>query len=67
MANKEQEAVMQLAHQSTQIARNSMAVIDALMQRGAFRGEEATSIGNLRDQCQSVIQIAEDILNQDEE
>ncbi len=38
-----------------------VAVIDAMCQRGAFKGEELTTIGTLRDQCIQVIQIVENI------
>lgn len=41
------------------VARSTVAVVDALTQRGAFKGEELSTIGQLRDQCLQVIQIAE--------
>ena len=44
---------------SNQIARSTVAVIDAVTQRGGFRGEELSTIGNLRDQCVQVIQLIE--------
>ena len=44
---------------SNRVARSGVAVIDALTQRGAFKGEELTTIGTLRDQCLHIIQIAE--------
>ena len=34
-------------------------MIDALTQRGAFKGEELTTIGQLRDQSLQIIQICE--------
>ena len=41
------------------IARSCIAVIDTVTQRGGFRGEELSTIGQLRDQCQHAIQIVE--------
>ena len=38
-----------------------VAVIDAMTQRGAFKGEELSTIGGLRDQCIQVIQIVENL------
>ena len=32
-------------------SRSTVAVIDAIVQRGGFRGEELSTIGQLRDQC----------------
>lgn len=42
-----------------QVARSTVAVIDALCQRGAFKGEELSTIGQLRDQSLQIIQLAE--------
>lgn len=42
-----------------QIGRSTVAVIDAVVQRGGFRGEELTTIGTLRDQCIKAISISE--------
>lgn len=41
------------------IARSCIAVIDTVTQRGGFKGEELSTIGNLRDQCVQVIQMSE--------
>ena len=41
------------------VSRSSIAIIDAISQRGAFKGEELSTIGNLRDQCVQVIQMSE--------
>jgi len=41
------------------IGRSTVAVIDALVQRGAFKGEELMTIGTLREQCIQSIQLAE--------
>lgn len=41
------------------VSRSTIAVIDALAQRGGFKGEELTTIGQLRDQCIQLIQHCE--------
>ena len=40
-------------------ARSMIAVIDTVVQRGGFKGEELTTIGTLRDQCIQMIQMWE--------
>ena len=40
-------------------SRSTVAVIDALTGRGAFKGEELSTIGQLRDQCLQSIQLCE--------
>ena len=42
-------------------SRSTIAVIDAMTQRGAFKGEELSTIGGLRDQCIQIIQICENL------
>jgi len=49
-----QDQLMDLANKSS---RSTVAVIDAMTQRGAFKGEELSTIGGLRDQCIQVIQL----------
>jgi len=44
---------------STRVARSTMAVIDTVVQRGGFRGEELTTIGQLRDQCVQLVAMSE--------
>jgi glutamate synthase domain-containing protein 1 len=44
---------------SNQIGRSVIAVIDTMTQRGAFKGEELSTIGGLRDQCIRMIQLVE--------
>ena len=44
---------------SNRVGRSTVAVIDAITQRGGFKGEELTTIGQLRDQCIQLIQIVE--------
>ena len=51
-----QEKLQDLSNKS---ARSTVAVIDAMTQRGAFKGEELSTIGQLRDQSITVIQLAE--------
>ena len=60
MATKETtEDHSMIYNMSNQIARSTVAVIDTLVQRGAFKGEELTTIGGLRDQALQVIQVVE--------
>jgi len=44
---------------SNRIARSAIAVVDAVTQRGGFKGEELSTIGGLRDQCVQAISLAE--------
>lgn len=44
---------------SNRAARSMIAVIDTIVQRGGFKGEELTTIGQLRDQCIQIIQMSE--------
>jgi len=58
----EENIVMkQLQDLSGKSCRSMVAVIDAMTQRGAFKGEELSTIGGLRDQCIQVIQIVENL------
>tara|TARA_R110000803_G_scaffold200284_1_gene264598 strand:- start:220 stop:417 length:198 start_codon:yes stop_codon:yes gene_type:complete len=41
------------------VSRSTVAVIDAVTQRGGFKGEELSTIGQLRDQCIQLIQVVE--------
>jgi hypothetical protein len=50
---------------SNQAARSTIAVIDAVTQRGGFRGEELSTIGQLRDQCVQIVQLVESIQEQE--
>lgn len=49
----------QMFETANRAARSMIAVIDTMTQRGAFKGEELSTIGNLRDQCIQIIQLAE--------
>lgn len=67
MANKKEAAAPVQTQQdvvvelSTRVARSTVAVIDTIVQRGGFKGEELSTIGQLRDQSLQLIQIAEAI------
>ena len=72
MAEKTEEAVVtatpeenavqkQLQDLANKSSRSMVAVIDAMTQRGAFKGEELSTIGGLRDLCIQVIQIVENL------
>jgi len=50
---------------ANQAARSTIAVIDAVTQRGGFRGEELSTIGGLRDQCVQIVQLVESIQEQE--
>lgn len=54
--SKTQEQVNTLANQ---VGRSTIAVIDAVTQRGGFRGEELLTIGTLREQCVQIVQLCE--------
>lgn len=41
------------------VTRSTVAVVDTIASRGGFRGEELSTIGQLRDQCVSLIQLME--------
>ena len=51
----------QLFDLSNKTSRSTIAVIDAVAQRGGFKGEELSTIGTLRDQCIQVVQLCETI------
>lgn len=57
MANTN-EQLMDLANRVT---RSTVAVIDTVTGRGGFRGEELSTIGQLRDQCIALIQLVEQL------
>ncbi len=42
------------------VSRSSIAIIDAISQRGAFKGEELSTVGQLRDQCGQLVQQVEE-------
>ena len=57
--------ITQLKDLANKASRSTVAVIDAVSQRGGFKGEELTTIGGLRDQCIQIIQICEAIQQED--
>ena len=50
------EELQELANKTS---RSMVAVIEAMTQRGAIKGEELSTIGQLRDQCIQIIQLCE--------
>ena len=58
MAKKEQthEEIYDLANR---VSRSTVAVIDTVVQRGGFKGEELSTIGQLRDQAVQIVQLCE--------
>ena len=54
----------QLKDLANKASRSTVAVIDAVTQRGGFKGEELTTIGQLRDQCISLVQLYESLQQQ---
>lgn len=57
--------IEQLVNLANRVSRSSIAVVDAVAQRGGFKGEEFSTIGALRDQCVQMIQIIESREQQD--
>lgn len=55
------EQQLELNDLANKTSRSTIAVIDAMTQRGAFKGEELSTIGTLRDQCIQVVQICEQL------
>ena len=55
----EQKDHSQIYDISNRVARSTVAVIDTVVQRGGFKGEELTTIGQLRDQATQIIQLCE--------
>jgi len=46
------------------VSRSTVAVIDTVVQRGGFKGEELSTIGQLRDQAIESIQLVEQLQDQ---
>lgn len=68
MENKmAKEDELKLAHEShapvydlsNRVCRSTVAVIDTMVQRGAIKGEELSTLGQLRDQAVQLIQMSE--------
>ena len=58
----EQETLNDLANR---ISRSTVAVIDTMVTRGAFKGEELTTIGQLRDQAVKAVSLVEQIASKE--
>ena len=54
------EQTQELQDLSNKSARSTIAVIDAMTQRGAFKGEELSTVGQLRDHCVQLVQQVEE-------
>lgn len=50
----------QFIQASAKVFRQTIMIIDALTQRGAFKGEELSTIGNLRDVCNQLTQATDE-------
>ena len=55
----DESQINNLKELSNRVTRSTVAVIDAMTQRGAVKGEELTTIGQLRDQCVQIVQLLE--------
>lgn len=56
--SQEQSALNDLANR---VARSCVAVVDTVVTRGGFKGEELTTIGQLRDQAIQVVALYEQV------
>jgi hypothetical protein len=54
--SQEQASLNDLANR---VARSCVAVVDTVVTRGGFKGEELTTIGQLRDQAIQVVALYE--------
>lgn len=54
----EQQTLNDLANR---ISRSTVAIIDTMVTRGAFKGEELTTIGQLRDQAVQAVALYETV------
>ncbi len=61
---EEQSSYNELANR---VARSCVAVVDTVVTRGGFKGEELTTIGQLRDQAIQVVALYETIAQQQAE
>jgi hypothetical protein len=52
---------LQLNELANRISRSTVAVIDTMVTRGAFKGEELTTIGQLRDQAVQAVALVEQV------
>lgn len=56
-AQRDHTAIYELGNR---VSRSCVAVIDTIVQRGAIKGEELSTIGQLRDQAVQIIQLCEE-------
>lgn len=63
MANVTPEQ-QQLNDLANRISRSTVAIIDTMVTRGAFKGEELTTIGQLRDQAVQAVSLYETVSQQ---
>lgn len=61
--NPVDERIAVLQDLANRVARSTVAVVDTVVQRGGFKGEELSTIGGLRDQAIEVIQLVEQLQN----
>ena len=59
--NAQDERLAVLKDLTNRVSRSTVAVIDTVVQRGGFKGEELTTIGQLRDQAIEAIQLVEQL------
>ena len=55
-AKQNHDEIYELANR---VSRSTVAVIDTVVQRGGFKGEELSTIGQLRDQAVQIVQLCE--------
>ena len=60
MAKAETKDHTTISELGNRVSRSTVAVIDTVVQRGGFKGEELSTIGQLRDQAVQIIQICEE-------
>jgi hypothetical protein len=63
-APQQDERIAVLLDLSNRVSRSTVAVIDTVVQRGGFKGEELSTIGQLRDQAIESIQLVEQLQDQ---
>jgi len=61
------EDIEQIIELSNRVSRTTIAVIDAMAQRGAYKGEEMLTVGQLREQCGQLIQLVEAAMTAEQE
>lgn len=64
MAKEDQVKQAHASHAPTydtanRVCRSTIAVIDTMTQRGGFKGEELSTVGQLRDQAVQLVQMCE--------